>query len=158
METLMKTISLVVALALAACAQTDTRTSSMDTADAPAILTGAMEVPPVQTASTGRALILVADDGTVSGIVEAPGMDGATALIEDDADAAVPVVVMLVPVADGRWEVPADTRLTPAQISHHKAGKLHANVRSKAHPKGEVRAQLNSKPAGGATSAATRSE
>ncbi|VTU16465.1 CHRD domain protein [Variovorax sp. RA8] len=153
---MMKILPLVVALALAACAQTDTSTSSMDTADVPAILTGAMEVPPVQTTSTGRALILVADDGTVSGIVEAPGMDGATALIEDDADAAVPVVVMLMPVADGRWEVPANTRLTPAQMSHHKAGKLHANVRSKAHPKGEVRAQLKSKPAAGATSAATK--
>ena len=152
----MKTLSLVVALALAACAQTDTRTSSMDTADVPAILTGAMEVPPVPTTSTGRALILVADDGTVSGVVEASGMEGATALIEDDADAAVPVVVMLVPVGDGRWEVPANMRLTPAQMSHHKAGKLHANVRSNAHPKGEVRAQLKSNPAGGATSTATK--
>ena len=44
--------------------------------------------------------------------------------------------------ADGRWEVPSGSRLTPAQVSHYKSGKLSANVRSKTHPNGEVRAQL----------------
>lgn len=54
--------------------------------------------------ATGRALILVNDDAIISGIVEAPGIDDATAAIDDDTDdAATPGVVMLVPMTDGRW-------------------------------------------------------
>jgi hypothetical protein len=153
----MKILPLVVALALTACAQTNPSIGSADTGDVPVVLTGAVEVPEVQTMATGRALILVNDDGTTSGIVEAPGMDGATAAIDDDADdAATPVVVMLVPMTDSRWQVPSGTRLTPAQMSHYKSGKLYANVRSKAHPKGEVRGQLKGKTDTSAASTAAR--
>jgi hypothetical protein len=153
-EPVMKTFYLVL-MALAACAQTEPVPVSAPVSvptpvpvpvpapDVPVVLSGDMESPPVQTAATGRALIIVNEDGTVSGVVEAPDIADATVVIEDDAaDVAVPVVVTLVPVAHGRWEVPAGTLLTPAQIDHYKSGKLSANVRSKAHPKGEIRAPL----------------
>jgi hypothetical protein len=132
----MKTLSLALLLALAACAHQE------PAAEVAVVLTGATESPPVQTAATGQALIVVDEDGTVHGVVTAPGIPGATVAIEDDADAAVPVVVMLVPAGDGRWQVPSGTRLTAAQLDHYKRGRLSANVRSRAHPKGEVRAQL----------------
>lgn len=152
----MKTICLVL-IALAACAQTEPVPVPspvpvlvptpvpvpVPAPDVPVVLSGDMESPPVQTAASGRALIIVSEDGTVSGVVEASDIADATVVIEDDAaDVAAPLVVTLVPVAHGRWEVPAGTLLTPPQIDHYKSGKLSANVRSKAHPKGEIRAPL----------------
>jgi hypothetical protein len=103
----MKTVHLAFVVALAACAQTEPVPAPVpvpvSAPDVPVVLSGDMESPPVQTAATGRALIVVNEDGTVSGVVEAPGIAGATVAIEDDAaGAAVPVVVTLVPVADGR--------------------------------------------------------
>jgi hypothetical protein len=144
-------------LALAACAQTDTPSDSTTAMTAPmpasasaepppdmvVVLTGDVESPPVSTPSTGRAFIVVDDDGLVRGVVEAPDMTDSTAAIEDDASDAEPTtVVLLMPAGDGRWQIPDGTRLSAKQQAHYKAGQLYANVRSKAHPKGEVRAQL----------------
>jgi hypothetical protein len=150
----MKTLHLAIVVALTACAQPEPapvqETPPVAVTDMAVVLSGDAESPPVQTSSTGRALIVVNEDGTVSGVVEAPGIADASAVIQDDAaDAAVPVVVMLSPVSEGRWEVPAGTQLTPAQVSHYKSGKLSANVRSKAHPRGELRAQLPGKTRAG---------
>lgn len=156
----MKTIY-VVLIALAACAQTEPVPVPapvqvpvpkqtpvpvpVPAPDVPIALSGDMESPPVQTAATGRALIIVNEDGTISGVAEVLDIADATVVIEDEAaDAAVPVVVTLVPVAHDRWEVPAGTLLTPPQIDHYKSGKLSVNVRSAAHPKGEIRAPLQS--------------
>jgi hypothetical protein len=135
-----KMLPAMLAIALAACAQTGPQPQAME--EVTVILSGAQESPPVQTSAAGEALIVVDEDGKVSGVVTAPTLPDASVAIEDDADAAVPVVVMLTPVAPGRWEVPAGTGLTGAQMQHYKAGRLAANVRTRAHPKGELRAQL----------------
>lgn len=132
-------LPIAVVLTLVACAQPEPVSVPMPVPDVPVVLSGDIESPPVQTGATGSALIVVNDDGTVSGVIEAPGIADATAVIEDDSpDAATPVVITLVPVSDGRWEVPSGSRLTPTQVSHYRSGKLSANVRSKAHPEGEV--------------------
>ena len=61
-------LSVILALAVAACAQTQPNPDLL------VILTGEAMVPPVQTSATGKALILVDEDGTVTGLVEVPGM------------------------------------------------------------------------------------
>lgn len=132
----------MLAIALAGCAQTAPPPEVAAVEEVTVILSGAQVSPPVQTAAAGQAAIVVDEAGNVSGVVTAPTLPDATVAIEDDADTAVPVVVMLAQVAPGRWEVPPGTRLTDAQMKHHEAGRLAANVRTRAHPKGELRAQL----------------
>lgn len=168
----MKKTSLILAsLALAACAHTDTPDSTTAMAAPPpsaapeapspdmvVVLTGDGESPPVSTASSGRAFIVVDDDGLVHGVVEVPEMTGSTVALEDDApDADAATVVLLVPAGDGRWQVPSGTRLSSKQQTHYKAGNLYANVRTKAHPKGEVRAQLRDKSRARSSDAASPS-
>lgn len=133
----------MLAIALAGCAQTVPQTQAGE--EATLILSSAQESPPVQTAAAGQAMIVVDEDGRVSGVVIAPTLPDSTVAIEDDADAAVPVVVMLTQVAPGSWQVPAGTRLTGAQMEHYKAGRLAANVRAPGHPKGNLRVQLQGK-------------
>jgi hypothetical protein len=138
-----KMLPAMLAIALAGCAQTGPQPQAVE--EVTVILSGAQESPPVQTSAAGQAMIVVDEDGMVSGVVTAPTLPDAVVAIEDDADAAVPVVVMLTPAAPGRWEVPAGTRLTSTQMQHYKAGRLAANVRTRGHPKGELRAQLQGK-------------
>jgi hypothetical protein len=138
-----KMIPAMLAIALAACAQTGPQLEAVE--DVTVILSGAQVSPPVQTSAEGQATIAVDEDGQVTGVVTALTLPDAVVAIEDDADAAVPVVVVLAPVAPGRWQVPAGTRLTRAQMQHYKAGHLAASVRTRGHPKGELRAQLQGK-------------
>lgn len=138
-----KMIPAMLAIALAGYAQAAPQPQAAE--EVTVILSGAPASPPVQTAAAGKATIVVDADGKVSGVVIAPTLPEAVVAIEDDADPAVPVVVVLKPVAPGRWEVPAGTRLSAAQMKHYEAGRLAANVRTSAHPKGELRAQLQGK-------------
>jgi hypothetical protein len=138
-----KMLPAMLAIALAGCAQTVPQPQGVE--EVMVILSGAQVSPPVQTTAAGQAMIVVDEDGNVSGVVTAPTLPDATVAIEDDADAAVPMVVMLTPVAPGRWQVPAGIRLTGAQMEHYKAGRLAANVRTGGNPKGELRAQLHGK-------------
>ena len=110
---------------------------------ADAKLTGASEVPPVDTAATGEASIAIAADGSVSGSVRTTGIDGTAAHIHlGAAGKNGGVVVPLTKGADGSWTVPAGARLSAEQLASYKAGDLYVNVHSEAHKGGEIRAQL----------------
>jgi hypothetical protein len=86
-------------------------------------LSGAEEVPPVQSAGKGTGTITVKDDMTVSGSITTTGIKGTMAHIHE-------------------WAVPAGAKLTDAQFKAYKAGDLYVNVHSEAHKGGEIRGQL----------------
>ena len=107
------------------------------------MLSGAAEVPPAKTSATGIGTISVAADRTITGSVTTTGMKGTMAHIHEAAAGANgPVAIPLVQDGDGKWAVPAGTKLNDAQFAALKAGKLYVNVHSAQYPGGEVRAQL----------------
>jgi CHRD domain len=105
-------------------------------------LTGAEEVPPVNTQAKGSGSFRVADDGTVSGSVTTNGVAGTMAHIHQAAKGQNgPVIVPLTKNGD-TYSVPEGRKLTPAQMDALKAGNLYVNVHSNEHKGGEIRAQL----------------
>jgi hypothetical protein len=112
-------------------------------ADAAKTLTGAQEVPPVDTKASGVCNIVVGSDMSVTGSVTTMGIDGTMAHIHQGAPGVSgPPVVTLVKTSDTQWSVPPDTKLTAAQYQSYKAGELYVNVHSAAHKSGEIRVQL----------------
>jgi hypothetical protein len=105
-------------------------------------LTGAEEVPAVNTQAKGSGSFRVADDGTVTGSVTTEGVAGTMAHIHQAAKGQNgPVIVPLTKNGD-TYSVPEGRKLTPAQIDALKAGNLYVNVHSNQHKGGEIRAQL----------------
>ena len=106
-------------------------------------LSGAEEVPPVNTQAKGSGSIRVAKDGAVSGSVTTEGVNGTMAHIHQAAKGQNgPVIVPLEKKGDNTWAVPEGKKLTEAQMEALKAGNLYVNVHSAAHKGGEIRAQL----------------
>lgn len=111
-------------------------------ADAKVMLTGANEVPPVQSSATGDGTITIGDDGAVSGSVATKGVQGTAAHIHMGAAGANgPVIVPFTKDGD-TYKAPAGAKLTPEQLAAFKSGGLYFNVHSAAKPGGEIRGQL----------------
>jgi hypothetical protein len=105
-------------------------------------LSGANEVPAVNTAAHGEGKIMVADDGTVSGSVTIAGMSATMAHIHmGEAGKNGHPIVSLQKKGD-TFEVPAGTKLNAEQMKAFKAGDLYINVHSVTHMGGEIRGQL----------------
>jgi len=118
-------------------------TLSAAAADVAVALSGAEEVPAVNTTARGQGAVKVADDGAVSGSVTTSGITGTAAHIHSAAAGKNgPVVVPLQKGNDGSWSVPSGAKLTPDQLKMFKEGELYVNVHSTAHPDGEIRGQL----------------
>ena len=106
-------------------------------------LSGAQEVPPVNTQGTGTSSIVVTGDKNISGNIEVKGFNGGAAHVHEGATGQNgPVVIPLVKSGDNTWSVPANTILTSQQFDAYQRGNLYVNVHSAAYPTGEVRAQL----------------
>jgi len=106
-------------------------------------LTGAEETPAVTTSATGHGTIKIAKDKSVTGTVETTGIEGTMAHIHLGATGeAGPPIITLTKGADGKWSVPAGSKLTDEQEAAFKAGKLYVNVHSADHKGGEIRGQL----------------
>jgi len=109
-------------------------------------LSGANDVPPVDTAASGRAGVTV---NTVTGaiVVEAQvsGLDGASAAHVHDGYAGENGPVLVGMTQDGanpgRWFV-EDGVLNAAGLDSFSAGALYVNVHSPANPGGEIRGQI----------------
>lgn len=106
-------------------------------------LTGAEEVPAVETKASGTGTIKVNDDKSVSGSVKTQGIEGTAAHIHvAPAGKSGPPAITLAQSSPGVWSVPDGATLTDEQYAAFKAGELYVNVHSAAHKPGEIRAQL----------------
>ena len=106
-------------------------------------LSGAQEVPAVETSAAGSGTITVNDDMTISGGVTTKGVKAVAAHIHEGAPGKNGgVAVPLEKKSDNEWAVPAGSKLTGAQYKSYKAGELYVNVHSAAHKDGEIRGQL----------------
>lgn len=106
-------------------------------------LTGAQEVPAVDTQAHGQGTLKINDDGTVSGIVTTTNVAGTMAHIHQaPAGENGGVVIPLQQTEDGSWVLPDDAQLTAEQLERLHAGDMYFNVHSAAHPGGEVRGQI----------------
>lgn len=106
-------------------------------------LSGAEEVPPVQTSASGSGSITVGEDKSVSGSVTTKGIDGTMAHIHEAAPGQNGgVAVPLIRKGGNEWTVPAGAKLTDEQYKAFKAGNLYVNVHSDANKGGEIRGQL----------------
>ena len=105
-------------------------------------LSGAEEVPPVQTSAKGTGSITVGDDKSVSGSIKTTGMKGTMAHIHLGAKGENGPPIITLTKSGEEWTVPPGTKLTDEQLKSLKEGNLYVNVHSDAHKGGEIRAQL----------------
>lgn len=107
------------------------------------VLTGAHEVPPVQTSARGTGVIKIQTNGKVSGTITTQGMKVSMAHIHiGPVDSNGPPIIWLKRGPHHTWVVPSGAKLTPAQYRGFLAGELYINVHSLKHPAGEIRGQL----------------
>lgn len=107
------------------------------------VLQGSQEVPPVNTAASGRGVITIKPDRSVNGSITTTGINATAAHIHEAARGVNgPVIVPLVRTSENVWSVPAGAMLTESQYAAHRAGNLYFNVHSAAHPNGEIRGQI----------------
>lgn len=112
-------------------------------ADSEIMLSGAHEVPAVETQAKGQGTITVNDDMTVSGSVKTSDLDSTVAHIHEGAKGKNgPPIITLEKEGNDEWKVPAGAKLTDKQYESYKEGNLYVNVHSDAHKGGEIRDQL----------------
>jgi hypothetical protein len=123
------------------CSQMSSRMGSAS--DSTPTLTGAEEVPPVNTQASGVSRVAVIGDKTIIGTVEISNLNATAAHIHQAPRGQNgPVIIPLVKTGENVWSVPGNTLLTSAQFDAYRSGNLYVNVHSAANPNGEIRAQL----------------
>jgi CHRD domain len=106
-------------------------------------LTGAEEVPAVDSKATASGKISVAADKSVTGSIKTTGIAGTVAHIHQaEKGKNGPPIITLEKQGDDTFAVPAGSKLTDEQYAALKAGSLYVNVHSAEHKPGEIRAQL----------------
>lgn len=132
-------------LSLSGCAKMEGVERRMEAEGARTLLplTGAQEVPPVNTQASGRSSITVIGDKVITGRVEISNLNATAAHIHQGPPGQNgPVIIPLVKTAENVWSVPGNTVLSSSQFDAYRSGNLYVNVHSAANPGGEIRAQL----------------
>jgi len=137
-----RTAALIAALVLAGCA-------GMGGGGAVQVrLSGAEEVPKVDTPATGTGTVTVADDKSVTAKITTQGVPGVAAHIHEGAAGANgPVIVPMDKTGENEWSSKPGAKLTDSQFEAYKAGRTYFNVHSAKHKGGEIRGQIQ--PSGG---------
>jgi hypothetical protein len=111
-------------------------------------LTGAAQVPPVQTSGSGKAdLTYDASTRTVTWSITFQGLSGEATMAHFHGPAAAgangPVTIWLSKKGE-QMSSPfkGEATLTPAQASEFSAGQWYINIHTKDHPAGEIRGQV----------------
>ncbi|EYD77765.1 hypothetical protein Rumeso_00492 [Rubellimicrobium mesophilum DSM 19309] len=105
-------------------------------------LTGAAQVPPVDTAATGAADVTVDSDAmTVSWTVTYEGLSGDPVAAHfhgpaSPEETAPPVIDISANLAQGSAEI------TPEQMQMIQDGQTYINIHTEANPDGEIRGQV----------------
>ena len=137
-------------LGLAACDQNRAQMASGNTgmANMRATLSGAQEVPPVNTGGRGEAQVrLDRNTRLMTWDVNFGGLTGpATAAHFHGPAAPGQNAGVVVPIGQGGVPSPArgSATLTEAQAADLVAGRWYINVHTAAHPAGEIRGQVGS--------------
>lgn len=109
-----------------------------------ASMDGAQEVPANASTATGQGSLTVNPSTRgASGGITLVGMTATRAHIHIGATGVNgPIIVELADAGSGRWNVPANTVLTAAQVKAFKQGNLYFNAHNLAFPGGEIRGQI----------------
>ncbi len=109
-----------------------------------ASLNGAQNFPPVATAATGNAdLLLNTQTGQLAGrLSHSVGDAFAAEIREGAAGESGPTLLSFVMLDNTTFELAADTNLTAQDIAAIEAGEWYIIILSPFHPYGEIRAQL----------------
>lgn len=152
MRTLLRTHTLIVAVAVAGALSAVGGCQQMSPMSSPAAgsmatqnitLSGNNEVPPVATTATGTAMITINPDKTVKAAVTVNGMTATASHIHMGAAGTNgPVIVPFTKTGDNTFGAAPDAKLTDEQYAAYKAGNLYVNVHSAKNAGGEVRGQL----------------
>ncbi|HET9576213.1 MAG TPA: CHRD domain-containing protein [Usitatibacter sp.] len=138
--------ALLLAAALGGCSAMDKMSDKMSGspgAGEKVTLSGANEVPPVQSGASGTGTVAIGSDKTVKVDIKVSGMQPTAAHIHEGAAGANgPVVVPLQKKGSDEFVTADGAKLTDAQYEAYKAGRLYVNVHSDTHKGGEIRAQL----------------
>jgi hypothetical protein len=111
-------------------------------------LSGASEVPPVQTPGAGKAMLVYdPDTRQLSWTVEFSGLSGPATMAHFHGPAAAgkngPVALWLVPKGDAPASpVKGQAVLTPEQAKDFTSGEWYVNVHTPANPSGEIRGAI----------------
>ena len=106
-------------------------------------LTGANEVPPVDTSAAATGTVTVGADCSVKAHIMVTGMQPTAAHIHQGAAGTNgKVIVPFVKEGDNMFVAKPDAKMDAEQCAAYKAGNTYVNVHSDAHKGGEIRAQL----------------
>jgi CHRD domain len=106
---------------------------------------GSQKPTPVTTQAKGEGLfVLDPKTGILSGKIESTGLTATAVDIRAGAAGASGAKLFDLQSHSGQdhFDLPADTKLTTAQMDNLRAGRWYVNVQSAAHPNGEIRGQI----------------